>query len=203
MRSAYVLASLAGLAAAAPATLPLLGRDVKSAAQLISEVMPTANSCDGADFPDECRTAAQAAPFLIQSLPKYGVYTYAEIAAILALIGVESVDMKYKHNVSPGRPGQGTANMQQIQFNTEYATELFGADKVQGLAPNDVLALVTPDEYNFASAAWFYKNKCASIHASLQTGTDQGFSDYMGCVGVVIDENRTAYWTRAKTAFGL
>jgi hypothetical protein len=26
-------------------------------------------------------------------------------------MGLESVEMKAKHNISPGRPGQGTANM--------------------------------------------------------------------------------------------
>ena len=206
MRAFYLLASLVVSAVAAPAPSPRLSaRQQKTAASLILAVMPTSNSCTGAQFPDECRTADQAAPFIIQGFDKYGVRTYGEIAAIVSLMGVESDDLKFKHNISPGRPGQGTVNMQMVNFNTLYATDLFGAAKVAGLAPNDVLALVTPDQYNFASAAWFYSTQCSQdVKNALKQGNDAGFAAYMGCVGVSPDASpRPEYWQRAKTAFGL
>ena len=152
-----------GLAATAPITQP---RDApQSAASLIAAIMPTANTCSGAQFADECRTADQAAPFLIDAMQKYGVYSTGEIAAVLSLIGYESVDMKFKHNVSPGRPGQGTSNMQQINYNTLYAKSIpaLAANlAAAGSDPNDILALVTPDEYNFGSGPWFLTTQCAS-----------------------------------------
>ena len=78
-------------------------------AKAIAAIMPQASSCDGADFPDECRTAEQAAPFISKACADL---SDGECAATVALMGLESVDMRFKHNVSPGRPGQGTANMQ-------------------------------------------------------------------------------------------
>lgn len=108
---------LSGLAASAAVPNPhIFVRDAPSAASLIAEIMPTSSNCTGAQFPDECRTAEQAAPYLISAMQKYGVYKPGEIAGVLSVIGYESVDMKYKHNVSPGRVGQGTSNMQMANF---------------------------------------------------------------------------------------
>ncbi|KAK3337362.1 hypothetical protein B0T19DRAFT_70478 [Cercophora scortea] len=186
-----------GLAAAAP----LVSR-ASSAADLILAIMPTSGSCDGAQFPNECRTASQASPFLIKSLSNF---TVGEIAAMLALIGLESADMKFKHNVSPGRPGQGTSNMMSPNFVNEYAISIFGSSAVAGKSPDEVLALVTPDDYNFGSAPWFYQTKCgADVHSALKSGSDAGWAAYMGCIGVdPADAARLQYWNRAKTAFGL
>lgn len=101
---------------AAPAATPAPGGGGGSGsgskvdlAKAIAAIMPQASSCDGADFPDECRTAAQAAPFISKACADL---SDGECAATVALMGLESVDMRFKHNVSPGRPGQGTANMQ-------------------------------------------------------------------------------------------
>ena len=93
----------------------------------------------------------------------------------------------------------------QQQFISEYATELFGADKVTGKSPDAVLALVMPDEPNFGSAAWFLTRKCtADVRSSLATGTDAGWVAYNQCIGVDgMLSDRLAYWTRAKKAFGL
>ncbi|SPQ18920.1 85eea3a9-dd18-43f0-8a31-52928eb69e5c [Thermothielavioides terrestris] len=172
-------------------------------AAAVRAIMPSSGSCAGAQFPDECRTADQAAPFIAKACESLST---AECAATVALMGLESVDMKFKHNVSPGRPGQGTANMMMPNFVSEYATDLFGAAKVAGKSPNDVLALVTPDEYNFGSAAWFLTTKCtADVRSSLKTGTDAGWIAYnSNCLGVdgTLSE-RLAYWNRAKTAFNL
>jgi hypothetical protein len=91
------------------------------------------------------------------------------------------------------------------QFVSEYATDLFGADKVAGKSPVEVLAMVTPDEHNFGSAAWFLTTKCtADVRASLKTGTDAGWTAYNQCIGVDGSlPDRMAYWTRAKKAFNL
>jgi hypothetical protein len=77
-------------------------------AAAIQAIMPTSKSCADAKFPDECRTAEQAAPFISKACADLST---GECAATIALMGLESVEMKFKHNVSPGRPGQGTANM--------------------------------------------------------------------------------------------
>ncbi|KAJ9157611.1 hypothetical protein NKR23_g148 [Pleurostoma richardsiae] len=192
---------LSSLAAAAPHSR----REVKTAATLIKAVMPTSDSCSGAQFPDECRTADQASQYIIDAMAKYKLYTYGEIAAVLSLIGYESVDMKFKHNVSPGRAGQGTSNMQMSSLNIEYAksiTEL--ATEAATADENSILALVTPDQYNFGSGPWFLTEKCSDTQAELKKGTDAGWEAYMTCVGVdATDSERLAYWTRAKEAFGL
>jgi hypothetical protein len=144
-------------------------------------------------------------------MQKYGITSTAEIAGVLSLMAFESVDFKYKHNVSPGRPGQGTANMQMFDYNLEYAQSIPElADQVAALGTissdaqkNQLLALVTDDNYNFASGPWFYTTKCASARTQLETGSDAGFAAYMSCVGVSVTDDRNAYWTRAKQAFGI
>ncbi|KAK6064101.1 hypothetical protein SCUP515_11954 [Seiridium cupressi] len=180
-----------------------------SAASIVSAIVSSTASCAATDT--ECRTPAQAAPYLIAAMSKYGITNTGEIAGVLALMAFESVDFKYKHNISPGRPGQGTANMQMFDYNLEYAqsiTEL--SAKVSALGTittddqkNQLLALVTDDNYNFGSGPWFYTTKCASARSALQQGTDAGFAAYMSCVGVTVTDDRSAYWTRAKQAFGL
>jgi hypothetical protein len=168
----------------------------------IKTIMPTSDSCSGAQFPDECRTAEQAAPFISKACADLSP---AECAGTIAIMGLESAELKFKHNVFPGRAGQGTANMMMANFISEYATEVVGADKVAGKTPDEVLALVTPDEFNFGSAAWFLTKKCsADVRSSLKTGTDAGWADYNKCIGVdgTLPE-RIAYWNRAKEAFKL
>lgn len=200
---------LAGSSTAAP--LRKRGGDT-SAAQIILQIAPGSASCTDTK---ECRTAEQAAPFLIDAMVKYGVTTPSEIAAVLALMAFESVDLKYKRNVSPGRPGQGTANMQMWNFNLEYAKSIPELQsKVAALGTvtegdtdklNQLLDLVIDDQYNFGSAPWFLTTKCSSdVRTKLQSSAyDAGYAAYMACVGVQVDESRTAYWTRAKQAFGL
>jgi hypothetical protein len=41
------------------------------------------------------------------------------------------------------------------------------------------------------------------VRDSLKGDLDKGFEAYMGCVGVTVTEERKAYLTRAKDAFGL
>ncbi|KAF7539411.1 hypothetical protein G7054_g2199 [Neopestalotiopsis clavispora] len=138
--------------------------------------------------------------------------TMPEIAGILALMAYESVNFAYKRNKSPGRPGQGTANMQMSNFNVEYAASLTDlASQVAALGDittddqkNALLDLLVDDAYNFGSGAWYYVNKCTDAQkTALKAGDDAGFAAYMACVDVTVTDDRSAYWTRAKAAIGL
>ncbi|RWA12495.1 hypothetical protein EKO27_g2603 [Xylaria grammica] len=133
--------------------------------------------------------------------------------AVLSLTAYESADYKYKHNVYSRPPGQGTSNLQMLNFNIEYANSIPELkDKVAALGTigddpkkaNDLLALVTPDQYNFGSGPWFLTTHCTKeVVDGLASGTDASWEAYMQCVGVTNTDDRKAYWTRAKTAFGL
>ncbi|KAK5633823.1 hypothetical protein RRF57_009537 [Xylaria bambusicola] len=205
--------ALVGFASAAPTSLE--AREVKSAAQIIGEIAPNSLSCPNSkDVHDDCRTNVQAAPFFIKAFIDYGLKNYGQMAAVLALTSLESVDYKYKHNVNPGRPGQGTSNMQMIQFNQEYAASIPELkDQLAAIGTvdtpdkqNAVLALVKDDKYNFASGAWFLTKHCPeSVNALKARGAqlDTAFQGYMQCIGVDIDAARQQKWNLAKTAFGL
>jgi cobyrinic acid a,c-diamide synthase len=182
------------------------------AAPIVEQIAPGSKSCDAAN--KECRTAEQAAPFLAQGMTRYGIYNVNEMAAVLSLMAFESVDFKYKTNQVPGRPGQGTANMQMAAYNLKYAKSIdrikekvADINSVEGLSDeelNNIRSLVLPDEYNFASGQWFLTTQCdQSIRKQLQEDVDKGFAAYMGCVGVQVNSERTAYLDRAKKAFGI
>ncbi|KAI0899457.1 hypothetical protein F4806DRAFT_492447 [Annulohypoxylon nitens] len=202
------LAGQAVVAAPAPSA-PLTARAGKTAADIVAEIAPASKTCASTT---ECRTADQAGPLLADAMVKYGVYSAGQIAGIIALTAFESVNYQYKHNVSPGRPGQGTSNMQQFNYNLKYAQSIPELkDKIAGIdanasddKKNALLALVNADTYNFGSGPWFLTTQCTKdVQSALAKGDDAGFSAYMGCVGVTITDDRKAYWTRAKTAFGL
>lgn len=203
MKLSFVAALCFGVASASPAF---------NAAAIVKQISPASASCAGAT-PD-CRTADQVAPHAMSAMYHYGVSSNQEMAAVLALMAFESADFKYKHNVYPGRPGQGTANMQMPQFNLKYAQSIPAVKgrvanfpSVDGLPAeklNEILGYVTPDEYNFGSGAWFLATQCpGSVRDALKANVDDGFKAYMGCVGVDATPERTAYLTRAKQAFGL
>jgi hypothetical protein len=201
-----VSVALAGFANAWP-ELP------KKPWQIVEQIAPGSVSCKPETLPD-CRTAKQAAGYIFHSLDRYGVSELEPMAAVLALMAFESVDFAYKHNVFPGRPGQGTANMQMAPFNLQYAKQIpeladsvANVTSVEGLSDaelNRILGLVTPDRYNFGSGPWFLSSVCGQeVLDGLSANMDEGFNAYMACVGVTVDEGRLAYWTRAKEAFGL
>lgn len=187
----------------------------RQAKDQILDISPGSKSCP--DTTGECYTAEQAAPYLINAMLKYEIYAPGEIAAVLSLQGLESADYHYRHNVFPGRPGQGTAAMFMPNYVMEYALSIPELKpKVAALTPattpdglsnstlNAILALVTADEYNFAAGAWFLTNKCsAEVRSGLASASDKGWSDYHACIGTPVTDDRTAYWTRAKAAFGL
>lgn len=178
-----------------------------AASDILLKIAPTSGSCAGASFPSECATNVQAAPYLVASMSQYNITNPNEIAAILSLIAFESGDFKYNiHHFPSLNPGQGTRNMQSPQNNVAYAKSIPAlTGKVNPSDLNGVLQLVLPDQYSWASGAWFYSANCSpSVKSQLQAGGQAGFEAYMGCVGVSASEgNRMQYWQAATGAFGL
>ncbi|TGJ83326.1 hypothetical protein E0Z10_g5452 [Xylaria hypoxylon] len=208
----YSFAVSASLALAGfTSAIPLAARDAPQASDIIAQIAPTSTSC--ADT-TECRTNVQVAPFFIDAFWKYGLKSYGQIAAVLSLTAFESVGYKFKHNVSPGVAGQGTSNLQMLKYNIEYANSipelkdqvaaLGTIDATDSAKANQLLALVTPDQYNFGSGPWFLTTQCdPKVAEALISGTDEAFAGYMACVGVQVTPDRKEYWVRAKAAFGL
>lgn len=186
----------------------------------IELIAPKSKSCSGASYSDECSTAEHAAPFLIKAMADYKITNPNEIAAVLALIALETGELQYNtnHFPAPGRPGQGTRNMQMPDNNLAYAksipalkeplAKITTADSITGLTTdqlNAIRALVLPDEYSWASAAWYLttNEKCVAARPTIQAGGDAGLKAYASCVGVEVDADRTKYYEAARTAFGL
>ncbi|KAF2808615.1 uncharacterized protein BDZ99DRAFT_464462 [Mytilinidion resinicola] len=205
---AATFATLSTLATAAP--VPSASPSGGLTAAIITTILPATAACTGTDqYANQCRTAEQAAPLINNSFKKYGISSKAEQVALLSIMLFESVGFKYNHNISPGRPGQGTRNMQMIGFNLQYAQSLFPPDKVAAAnasGPNDVLALVNTDDYSFASAAWFLTSQpaCSAIRTELQTGSTAGWTAYLTqCVGTTDTPDRDVIWNAAKAAMGV
>ncbi|KAG9231605.1 hypothetical protein BJ875DRAFT_112274 [Amylocarpus encephaloides] len=187
--------------------------DGRNAVTSLLEIAPLSKSCDGAEFKDECATSEQAAPFLIQAFQDFQITNPNEIAAVLGLIALESGQFKYNINHFPGNPGQGTRNMQGPDFNLDFARSfpnlkakadaITTAPTTAGLSKdqlNAVRALVLPDMYSWASAAWFLTTKCADARPAIQKGGDEGLEAYMACVGTTITPERAEFNTKAAKA---
>ncbi|KAF9879940.1 hypothetical protein CkaCkLH20_02751 [Colletotrichum karsti] len=209
------LTLLAGLALASPVAV----RN-NNATAIILAAAPKSASCAGVtDSPEECGTAAQAAQFLPAAFQKYGIYSPGEMAAILSLMAFETGDFRYNRNHFPGRPGQGTRNMQMAKYNLLYALSVpelepkakeIAGDVADGNdlpddKKNQILDLVMPDEYTWGSAAWFVTTQCEqSVRDELAEGTVKGFTMYTTeCIGTSSTEDRVEKWSQAKAAFGL
>jgi len=132
------------------------------------------------------------------------------------LILFESGNLKYAKNHFPGRPGQGTRNMQMFEFNVEYAKSIPAiASQLDGLigtggTPTDaqkdglVAKLNENREISIGSGPWFMATKCGEALKMFAAGSvEPAFEAYMACVGVGADGARREYWTRAKEAFGV
>lgn len=112
MQFQYITTLLAftGAAMALPtANTPTKSLGKREATQVLLEIMPSSSSCAGRG--DECRTATQAASYLVQAMTKYKATTDMEQAGILALVAYESEEMRYKKNLNNAAAGQGTSNM--------------------------------------------------------------------------------------------
>ena len=174
-------------------------------ASTIQIISPATASCDGADFPDECADASQAAGPISNSFSKYQITSVGEQAALVALMLYESGSFKYNKNHFPGVPGQGTRNMQSPAFNLKYAQSLFDAGAVaeaDAQGPAAVLALVSRDEESFGSAAWFLSSQCPdSIRQELATASAEGWTAYLTqCVGTADNPERDQLWSAAIQA---
>lgn len=177
-------------------------------AENLVAIAPETASCAGADFPNECADAAQAATALNKSFETYGITSTGEQAAIIAYTLFESGNYKYNENHFPGRPGQGTRMMAMPPFVKLYATSVAGAESVATAeaAGGDaglkaVLALVnSDDEKSFGSAPWFLSSQCTSeIRAGLVAETIEGWHNFLtSCVGTTLAPERDTPWTAAK-----
>ncbi|KAI3611034.1 hypothetical protein WG66_013685 [Moniliophthora roreri] len=181
-------------------------------------------SCANSNFPDECRDAAQALPFVNKAFSDYDITTIGEQAALLSLMSFETGGFAFNINHFPGRPGQGTRNMMLFNFIHQYAVDtprtsqqalqLAGPDPDSPSITNDTMnavrELVLGDDLSFASAAWFYKNSgaaktgCtadASVVQGLQAETLAGWTVYIEkCIGTTVTPDRQAGWEAALNA---
>ncbi|KAL1631647.1 putative conserved hypothetical protein [Diplodia seriata] len=191
----------------------IAARDL-TAASLAADLLtiaPTTATCDtSVKYSNECRTNVEAAGPILQSFKKYGIDNVNEQAAVVSLMLYESGQFKYNwghflNGADQHEPGKGTRNMQSATFNEEYARTIFSADEVdkaKASGADAVLQLVSPNEYSFASAAWFLKNKCtAAQRTALQSGSQDGYQGYVtDCIGGTMDEDRIDWWTKSKAA---
>jgi hypothetical protein len=198
------------LTLSSPINPPIFRRDSPDAATIIKTIMPKSATCPSSTdkFASDCRTADQAAPFLIAAMQKYDLLSSAQIAAVLALVAVESAELRYKHNVYPGRAGQGTSAMLMPDNVAKYAASIPELKDGVAAAAGDVgkvLELVVDDQYNFGAAQWWLTTQCTGdVVEGLKGASDKAWEAYMACVGVdASDQERLAYWKKAKSAFGL
>lgn len=181
----------------------------------LTAIDPNTASCTGAAFPAECADASTAAPAISAAFAKYGITEPGVQAALLGIMLYESGSFKFNHNhfPTPGRPGQGTRNMQMAPFNEKYAATLFDADAIAkakaGAGSQDptdaVLALINANaEDSFGSAAWYLTTQCpASIQKGLEDGSSAGWDAYLvQCVKTTHDAGRDPSWTAAKKVLG-
>lgn len=187
---------------------PFNGLEKRASGSLLA-IVPKASSCSGAPFAGECKTAAEAVPFINKSFQTYGITSPAEAAALVSIMAFESGDFKYNVNHFPGVPGQGTRNMQSPEFNMKYAKSIPALKEklaAAGTDPKAVLALLTADgALDFGSAAWFLTTQCsAPVRAALKTGSMAGWKSYITeCVQTTVTPDRQAYWDRAAKAMGV
>ncbi|KAI9027691.1 hypothetical protein DFJ74DRAFT_617383 [Hyaloraphidium curvatum] len=172
---------------------------------------PESASCAGATlFPSECATAAKAAPLLTRAFARYNISNPAEQRALVALTAFETGGFRYERNHWPGRPGQGTRNMQMINFNLAYARSIPSlapavrriagnrtADALSSSQANATLSLLLRNQdHSWGSAAWFLATQCKpQVRRELRKGTAAGFATLLrGCVGVDPVQERMAVW---------
>ena len=185
--------------------------DTAVSASVLQQIAPQSGSC--ASSLPECRTAAQAADPIAKSFAKYQICNKGEQAALIATMALESVSFQYSHNVSPGRPGQGTRNMMMPKFVLEYAASLPIADQAQKIggasdqALTQVLKLLQDNpEYDFGSAAWYLSSQagCQGARDAFAQKSPSAFQTYVTqCLETTTTQDRTDYYTRAVKAFGL
>ncbi|KIK69393.1 hypothetical protein GYMLUDRAFT_152604 [Collybiopsis luxurians FD-317 M1] len=180
-------------------------------------------------FVDECRTAAQALPFVNKGFADYNITSIGEKAALLSLMSFESGGFQFNVNHFPGRPGQGTRNLMEFPSVYQYAlSKPFLTHQTLALVPNHtvnnyaaltnntknaILSLVLSDNLSFASAMWFYTQSgskergCLDMPGmvqGLQAQTEKGWENYVeNCVGTsVTDDRKQVYLQTLKILNG-
>ncbi|KAI9831416.1 MAG: hypothetical protein M1826_003589 [Phylliscum demangeonii] len=217
----FVLGNIASVSAAPRPTTT--GATTTGAPTLIRldellAIAPTAHTCDGAPFADECRTAAQAAPWINAGLAQYNLTSAGEMAAVVSLMAYESGDFKYQKNhfPAPGRPGQGTRNMQSAAYNVRYARSIpdlraplsaivpdpaaVDISSLSAASLNAIRQLVLQtDRDDFASAAWFLATQCpAAVREGVRSQGQAGWEAYLTqCIGTTVTDDRRASWLLA------
>ncbi|KAJ6444711.1 Asparagine-tRNA ligase, cytoplasmic [Purpureocillium lavendulum] len=181
-------------------------------AKIIEAVHGKSTTCPTSE--PECRTAAQAAPFIFKAFRTYKITCPSERAAVTAIADFESGGYRWKRNLNQtNSPGQGTSNMQGAYFNFLYARsvpelasklpdwatklpanitygEYMGAKGAPGAANAEqriaLLDILVEDEYNFASPSWFMAEQCTKATRNLlRRDPDAGWAEYnKKCVGV-------------------
>jgi hypothetical protein len=175
-------------------------------AGIIEKINPATSSCAGAAYPDECITAAQAAPAVALSYGTYNIDSPGAQAAVLALMMFESDGFVYDQKHFPPTPGQGTRNMMSPQFVSQYATHLLGAAAVSAAgSPAAVLQLVSGLDDSCGSGAWFLATVCPGVLAQFATDPEGAWTAYYGsgCISTTLTADRTALWNQAKVLFGV
>ncbi|KIX98912.1 uncharacterized protein Z520_05373 [Fonsecaea multimorphosa CBS 102226] len=182
-------------------------------------IAPTSNTCSGAAYPSECAVSSlSVVQDIVNSFAQYNVTTAAEQAALLSWMVYESGEFKYNHNhfPAPGTPGKGTRTMMSPTFVQQYANSIpelqakvaaigTGASLTDAQA-DQVLALVQPDQYSFAAAAWYYGTHCTDAQkAQVRQGGQQNWQTAFitGCVGTTVDDGRVSYWQKACEALAV
>ncbi|EHK98828.1 hypothetical protein GLAREA_05676 [Glarea lozoyensis ATCC 20868] len=230
--NSLTLAFLSGLASTNALALPkdtfhtksLVAR--KAGDQAVTQLLqlaPGSASCNGAPVPGECRTAEQAAPFLIQAFKDYNIYNVNEIAMILSLLAFETEDFKYNTGLAMNGEttppaGKGTRNLQDAENNLKYARsipalapqvdKITKATSAAGLTDeqkNAVRALVLSDEYSWASAMWYYTTEplCVPEKAKIQAGGPDALPAYIRCLKTEPATKRDEKLALARAAFGI
>ena len=220
--SITLLAALLAAAGSLAAPLTLHPRAASTLEQTLLLIAPSSSTCASAPIAEQCRTASQAALFIEKSFSTYNITSTPEKAALISLMAYETASFKYNENMFPGRPGQGTRNMQMIGYNVLYVQSMpcmdeelaraagvgsagvVSAEELSGGQANAVRRLVTgDDEMDFGSAAWFLTTQCsAEIRKGLQTEGLEGWARYITeCVGTTVAD-RQVMFTAALAALG-
>ncbi|PWW73211.1 hypothetical protein C7212DRAFT_301372 [Tuber magnatum] len=172
---------------------------------------------------EECHPAPNAVKEINTALAYHGLTALGQKAALLGLMTVESGDFIHNTNKNPGRPGQGTKAMLMFPHIYDYALSqpaltaevlrisggealdvtFDNMDKIPAADQRAILALVLPEKYTYAAAAWYLENKCqASMTVRLAEGGFEGFKEYVGvCIGAGnVTPERLAAWCLAVKA---
>ncbi|KAJ3844006.1 hypothetical protein F5878DRAFT_574068 [Lentinula raphanica] len=168
--------------------------------QLDAIIGGTSCPLEGSQFLDECRTAAQALPFVNKRFADYNITTLGEKAALLSLMSFESGGFQFNINHSPGNPGQGTRNLMEFPSHNKTASYISLSSlpsKLSNKTKNAIRAVVLGDGLSFGSAMWFYTQSGATRVGQPGPGCLQMPENYItNCVGTTVTDERKQSWLR-------